>query len=70
MAAYHLIEWWKRYETTGPTGGLRQDLIEAVELFEKELRTVGIPTVNEMMSLSAERMQQIDKEINENRRNK
>ena len=38
LIAYELVEWWKRYETPGPEGGLRRRLAEVVEEYERELK--------------------------------
>lgn len=37
LSLYELIEWWKRYESLGPEGGLRQRLYQTLKLYEKHL---------------------------------
>ncbi len=56
LTTYELIEWWKRYETLGPKGGLRRRLVEAVEEHEKQLEEQGLPTARDIIRETAEKI--------------
>ncbi len=56
LIAYELVEWWKRYETPGPEGGLRRRLAEVVEKYERELKEKELPTAQDITKETARKI--------------
>lgn len=50
LVAREQLDWWQRYDKLGPTGGIRQRLLEAITNYEQQLITENKPLAKQHMN--------------------